>query len=213
MRSIITNEKHNFSLYDTSTSIFFNNEKVKDEIVDFLKENGFIIVDNKYFTADVTVKSFLASNKFKMNLIPYFGIKSIISKKLSEISFEDFIYLKCIVLSCVAFDRLVFNDVLMYLTDNKKRKIIKYLKDNKIVFYNFTSNCEECLYAPYIIMINNNVVAIEGATKNVLLEEKMIKKLGFGIPFTVDLSLQLKSYGLVDTIYYDVDRIVEDLWK
>ena len=44
-------------------------------------------------------------------------------------------------------------------------------------------------------------------------EEKLIKKLGFSLPFALDLSLQLKSYNIIDEEVYDVDKLVSALWK
>ena len=44
-------------------------------------------------------------------------------------------------------------------------------------------------------------------------EEKLIKHNGFSLPFVVDLSYQLKDYGVIDKEYYSVDRLVSDLWK
>ena len=213
MRTLLSDSKHDFNLIDSSTTIFFNNEKHKDDVVQFLKDNKFLVVDSSYVSGNMTVKEFLSANKFKMSLIPYFDVKRIISSKLNQVSFEDYIYIKTIILISFPINCIVFDDVLSFLSINKKKKIIKYLKDNKITFYNFTSNAEECLFTPYMVVINNDKVAMEGATKNVLLEEKTLKKLGFCLPFAVDLSLQLQSYGLVNNIYYDVNKLAEDLWN
>ena len=54
---------------------------------------------------------------------------------------------------------------------------------------------------------------MEGKSKLVLQEEKILKKLGFNLPFIVELSNSLKYYQLVDKTYFDSLELVEDLWK
>ena len=54
---------------------------------------------------------------------------------------------------------------------------------------------------------------IEGNTQAVLEEERIIKKLGFNLPFIVELSSGLKYYNIVDKIYYDLESLVNYLWK
>lgn len=47
----------------------------------------------------------------------------------------------------------------------------------------------------------------------VLRNEKLLKRLGYGIPFVVDLSIQLNYYDIFDTVYYDMDKLTEALWN
>ena len=54
---------------------------------------------------------------------------------------------------------------------------------------------------------------MEGNTKDILKEEKIIKKLGFNMPFIIELSNGLKYYNIVDKLYYDNESLVNDLWK
>ena len=54
---------------------------------------------------------------------------------------------------------------------------------------------------------------MEGLKEQVLQEEKILKKLGFHLPFIVELSNGLKYYGLVDKIYFKNEELVNALWK
>jgi len=74
-------------------------------------------------------------------------------------------------------------------------------------------NIEETLYLDYLIIVHENKVIMEGQTKEVLNEEKIIKKLGFNMPLITELSSGLKYYGVVNKKYYDIESLVEDLWK
>lgn len=107
----------------------------------------------------------------------------------------------------------VFLNVLTYLDSKFKNKLINFLaKANKIII-NYTADTEEALLFPYLIITQKNQVIIEGNTKEVLKEERIIKKLGFNLPFIVELSSGLKYYGLVDKVYFNNESLVNDLWK
>ena len=54
---------------------------------------------------------------------------------------------------------------------------------------------------------------LEGNKEVVLKNEKLLKKLGFGVPFVVDLSIQLMYYDILDKVYFDVDNLLEALWN
>ena len=95
----------------------------------------------------------------------------------------------------------------------QKKDIIAYIKNKNITFINITSNEEEYLINDYMIVINAKQVALEGDTKLVLEQEKILKRLGFSLPFSVDISLQLKAYGLINNIYTDYKDLVGVLWK
>lgn len=107
----------------------------------------------------------------------------------------------------------VFLNILTYLDDEFKRKLFLFLKRANKTIINYTTDIEEALHFDYLVIIHNNEVVIEGATKEVLKEEKIIKKLGFKLPFIVELSSGLKYYGLVNKLYYENESLVDDLWK
>lgn len=108
---------------------------------------------------------------------------------------------------------ILFDDLLMYIDKELKDKLIEYLKNEKINFINITADMEEVLYSEYLVVIYNGMVALEGETVKVLSEEKILKRLGFNLPFIVDLSIQLNYYGLVDKIYLTQEELVSELWK
>ena len=99
------------------------------------------------------------------------------------------------------------------MEENKKRIVIDYLKKNDITFINITSDTEEILLADYLIVLTNSGVAIEGKTNTVLNEDKLLRRLGFSLPFLFDISLKLKSYDISNKIYSNIDGLVNELWK
>lgn len=110
-------------------------------------------------------------------------------------------------------DKIIFFNSLHLISKKSLNTIIKYLKSNDIDYINITNNMEEVLYTDYLIIKDNESVLIEGKTLSVLKETRLIKRLGFNLPFIVDLSLLLGDYGLINKIYTDQDKLIGELWK
>ena len=155
-----------------------------------------------------------------MKYIPLFKIEDILSEKVSDLIVEEQIYLKVIIVLNILEKEesfkspaIIFDDVLSFLPNDYKKIILKYIKDNEISLINFTSDVEEVLDSKYLIVLSTKGVAIEGSAKSVLKEEKLLKRMGFSLPFIYDLALQLKEYGIVDKEYYSISKLVSDLWS
>lgn len=143
----------------------------------------------------------------------YFDINRLLSKDVELLSLNDKILVK--VLSyAIAKPRYIFiDDLLKEMDVRTKILLLNYLNSNDIILINVTSDMEDVLYTDYVICLYNGVDAIDGNTCSVLENEKLLKRLGFELPFIVDLSMQLKLYGLVDKIYYNKESLEDDLWK
>lgn len=109
--------------------------------------------------------------------------------------------------------KLFFDEVLTYIEPELRKALINYLIEKDISFINITNDIEDTLLADYLIVIFDDKVALEGNTLDVLKEEKLLNRMGFNLPFMVDLSIQLQYYGLVDKIYLDKKDLVNDLWN
>ena len=107
---------------------------------------------------------------------------------------------------------VVFNDFLRVLNNHEREILLSNLEKKNIHFLNITSNIEESLYADELKVIYHNRVMLEGSTLSVLKEEKILKRLGYSLPFMVDLSLQLNAYNLIDSIFLDEELLVNKLW-
>lgn len=213
MQKIFGIDKYKFYICDMPTSIIYNDEDIKNKIIHEMYKTDNLVIDSKIVNTNLTVKDFLRSFKFDMKLIPYYDLESYLSKKFNALSFENQIFIKIIAFICNIKEKVIFDDVLTFLNQQQKFLILKYIKDNKITFFNFTSDMEEVLFTKYLIVLSSNGVIIEGNTKSVLKEEKILKHNGFSLPFVVDLSYQLKDYGILDKEYYSLEKLVSELWK
>ena len=108
--------------------------------------------------------------------------------------------------------RIVFNEIWYYLSKEEKSELLEILKRRNVSFVNITSNVEDVIYSDYVIVYDDKKI-LEGNKEMVLRNEKLLKRLGYGIPFVVDLSIQLNYYDIFDTVYYDMDKLTEALWN
>lgn len=109
--------------------------------------------------------------------------------------------------------RVIFNESLSSLSNKEKKEILDLLDKQNINYVNVTSNIEDALFGDYIIVYDEDMKVLEGNKEMVLKNEKLLKKLGFGVPFVVDLSIQLMYYDILDKVYFDVDNLLEALWN
>lgn len=109
--------------------------------------------------------------------------------------------------------QVIFNETLYGLKKDEKENIFNLLKKQNISYINVTTNVDDVLYGDYVIVYDNTKKVLEGNIKEVLKEEKTLKRLGYGLPFVVDLSIQLNYYDIFNKVYYDLDELVRALWN
>lgn len=108
---------------------------------------------------------------------------------------------------------IIFHNVLSELDFKDRDIIIDTLKRFNNIFINITNDVEECLYFDRIIIIYNNKVICDGKTINVLNEEKLLKRLGYGLPFIIELNRYLMDYNIINKYYLGNDILVGEIWK
>ena len=112
---------------------------------------------------------------------------------------------------------LILDEFASMLDGVEKEKIFKLLKkinkDQKITIINFTSNIEESLYGKELCLINEGKIILNEKINKAFDNEKIFKKCNLELPFIVSLCNKLKYYNLVDKTIFNMDKLVEQLWK
>lgn len=114
-------------------------------------------------------------------------------------------------------DILILDEALTMIDPDTRIKIYKILeqinKVNKITIINVTHNMDEILYGDNLIVMDKGNVVLNGPKEFVFLEEKTFNKLGLKLPFIVELTTKLQYYGLIDHLIFDMEELVNEIWK
>ena len=112
---------------------------------------------------------------------------------------------------------IILDEAFSMVDSMSKLNMLKLLrrikKDYNVTILNISHDIEESIYGDDIIVINEGKVVIHDSKKNVYREEKLLNKLGFELPFMVSLSNKLSYYDLLDKVVYDMEDMVDLLWK
>ena len=193
---------NNRTIYDIDTTVLTTSSfNYTDDAIYFINHNCIVITkDRSNNTYDIPA-----------SLFELFQEEELRNKK--ELTEFDELKLKILASLSTNTKIYVFMNVLTYLDNDFKERLIRYLKLGNKRIINYTTEIEETLLLDYVIVIHENKVIMEGKKELVLQEEKILKKLGFNLPFIVELSNGLKLYKLIDKTYFNNKELVEELWK
>lgn len=149
-------------------------------------------------------------------LIKEFSIKEYLNSNYNELSITIKKKITLIKELMQFPDILIIDNYFVEFTKQEKNKILNVLhnlntKDLTIVL--LTYNLEESLYSNRIVVMDNNTIIMNDFKENIFKREKELFRLGIENPFMVDLSLKLSFYSLIDKIIYNMDEMIETLWK
>lgn len=145
------------------------------------------------------------------------GVNDILDKEILKLSNVEKIKV-LIGASIMHFPKvLLLDDIFRNLKDREKKEVLNVLErikrelDMGILFT--TSNINDVIDLNHIIVLNDGKNVLEGSFDVLIKQDNELSKIGFEIPIMIDLSRKLQFYDLLDDIYYDVDRVVNKLWK
>lgn len=209
---------------DYEGSITINGLEVKEEnflelrkcIAVIFRDTSFItdVVKNELRFSLENINEDPAIIKEKINEInEYFGINKLLNKNIDSLSINDKTLVKILSYALIEPSYIALDDLLDDLNLRTKILLLNYLNSKNILLINVTTNMEDVLYTDYVLCLYKGISAIDGKTLDVLENEKLLKRLGLSLPFMVDLSIQLKLYGLINKIYLNKEAMVKNLWK
>lgn len=176
----------------------YNTDNVKDEL--------------KYYLEKLNITIEEIENRIK-DFIEYFNLEELLYKGFINLSTEDRIYIKILSLLIIVPSLFCIDDLLTYLSKDKKIKILNYIKDKNITFLNVTNDMEELLLLDKVLILNKGKKVVYDKTINVLETERLFKELGITLPFIYDLNNMLKDYELINKSHIVYRELVDLLWK
>ena len=198
----------------TDGEYLINGVKVKKNVNTFINT---VSKTNKYDNKKVIDLLFDIfgddNNEDIKKLVSYFKIEDYLNNRINELSNELKYYILIIINEIDKDKYLVLDDILCYISNNHVKKIYDYAKKNKITIINISSDLDDVFYSEYLICLYKGNIAMEGEVLSCLKEEKLIKRLGFKLPFMYDLSLQLNYYDVLDDIYITNKDLESAIWK
>ncbi|MBR3898039.1 MAG: ATP-binding cassette domain-containing protein [Bacilli bacterium] len=103
---------------------------------------------------------------------------------------------------------LIIDNVIDYLDDEKDktlRELIRFNKRGTII--NITNNTEESLVGNHIFIIGSGSYDVNSVDEDLFISN------GLGVPFMISLCNKLKYYNLINTNYYNMEKLVDALWE
>lgn len=207
----------------------FNKPLNKKNLYKIRREIGFVFDNPDNYFACETVEDELAFSLENMAVAP-----STIKHKIDEISkllkinklLKENPYdlsggeKQKVALACALMlePRMLVLDESLLMIDIKEREEIlkilkKYNKEKRVTILSFTHNLDESIYSDRLVVLNNGVIVVDGAFPYVFSEERVMRKIGLEVPFSIELSQKLRVYNVIDTLEVDLERLVSLLWK
>lgn len=110
---------------------------------------------------------------------------------------------------------LIMDNILSNMSSKEKKEILNIIKKykNNMTIINFTTDLEESFNTDRLIIMNKGDIILDDTPLKVMEKDKILNRLGIEVPFIIDLSSKLKLYGLIEGLYIDIDKLVDDIWE
>lgn len=162
------------------------------------KEENYIFQKIDSFKKTIDIEKYLGYNFSKINN-SYKQIVLLFSSMISD------------------YELIILDNNLIYIDNYNKNKLLKYIKkvskESKKTIINITNDNEEMMISDYIILIKNNEIILNCSMKKAMIEERKFRDCNLELPFMASLSLKLKYYNMIDTVYLDMNKLVNKIWK
>ena len=146
-----------------------------------------------------------------------FSLNQILNKKVTNLTNSE--KQKVAIASIIIYRPkiIILDDCINQLTKVEKNKLFEilklYKKKYKITIILATHDLEDTINCDRIIVLDKGKVVLDDTPFKVYKKYDKMKHLGFKLPFMIDLSLKLMNLNLIDHIYLEKEKLVNDLWK
>lgn len=220
LNKLLFKSNHNNIMYSFS-KIKKNDKKYKKEVQFILNKHLNVFLGETVFLDLAYSMERLGFTKKDMikkinDMAESFKIKNILKKDPNSLNINDKVKVKLMSSLLCNPKILVIEEILNELDKNEKNYIFQilrnYVNEGNIIF-NFTSDIEDAIYSDEIVVLSNDKILLKGSTLGVLNQDKILNKLGIGLPFIVELNKYLIDYGIIKNYELDMNKLVGVLWK
>ena len=206
--NFLKSNKENLFEIRTRMSVLFNN--VDDLIVE----------DNIYDEITFELKNMNYSEELIEQSIDdinvYTHIKDFINKDILDLTLEEKYILVLTSALIIKPKLLIIDEIFSKLSRKLREKLYEiinmYRKDNNLTVLNVTHNLEDSLFGDNIILLNQGKIEYNESVKRVF-DEKLLNDENGYLPFTLELSQYLKLYEVIKDNYYEMEDLVDAVWK
>lgn len=206
-----------------NNSIYFKGQNIKSYSIDELKKGIVVVFDEPLITKNPIeeLKYYLTKlqtpeEEIETRITEFkniFGLYNFAEMSFKEMTYEDRYLIKILRFLIIKPEFIAIDNILSNLTKTNRKKITEFIKNNKLTLLNVTTNLEDALLGNKLYVLENFVLILEGTTLSILKTDTILKRLGFSLPLSVDLSIELNHYEILDKIYTDQKKLVNELWK
>lgn len=173
---------------------YFNNSTIADEFISVLKSKG------------------RSLDKIKIDIervVKKIGIENLLYLNYNDLSFKEKILVMTAYHILFKPKVLILDNIFMYL-DSEFKAVMREIRrlNKKITIINVTNDTSECIYGDKVYIIGDDKVCDVSS-----LNTKYFFEKGLRAPFMIMLSSRLKSYDLIGDNYFDMEELVDKLWK
>lgn len=147
----------------------------------------------------------------------YLGIQNVVERNIDSLTNVEKNMVNLASVLVYEPKLLILDEAFSSLDKIERDKILLILKDlnekKQITIINITQNMEDILFGNQVIILDKGKIISNDNNIEVFKNDKIFSKLGLNLPFMVDLSIKLKYYSLIDEIIYDMEEMVDVLWK
>ena len=176
------------------SSDYFSNSSVVDKFISVLKFKG---------RAEGKINSHIERVCKKLN------IASLLNKNIGDLTAKEKLMVM-VAYQMLLKPKVLIIDNLFSVLDDEFIIVLKELKrlNKTCTIINITNYPSECLYGNKVMFLeDNNIKNVNSLDVNDFINNDL------EIPFPLILSDRLKFYNLIDTVYYDIEKLVDDLWQ
>lgn len=141
------------------------------------------------------------------------GFDKILNRKFNDINLKE---KRLVGLGIALLNKpkiLVLDNFFEAMDKKTKIFVLRKLKKKPFTIINLTNDSNDMMISDEIFIIGNGKVLLKGGKKRVLENEDFFEENDMSLPFVINLSNKLRFYDLIDKVYFDEKKMVDDLWK